>query len=246
MGSLVIVGRASAKRPGAVPPTKVRTILPLPVVLAVVDYLLAKRVHDIVDRYAARVLPATSISPYLECAKSRRQTLDAVHPLAFVIEKGMDNESKGCACQQDVRKYYDALRAIRVARWLRDETGSSDEAATLVKLHACPLVVLKAGSAFATLSARTVGMHTGSRSAGAAGRIPLLDVASQRMHFWQSLGFEGTGLASFVDNLLAASQDPAAAIRIQDDCAEQLSRRWNLQIGRTPGNTSFARAGATT
>ncbi|CAK0828366.1 unnamed protein product, partial [Prorocentrum cordatum] len=183
MGSLVILGRASAKRPGAIPPAKVPAILLLPVALAVVDYLLAKRVHDIVDRYAARALPAASISPYLECAKSRRQTLDAVHPLALVIEKGMGVESKGCACQQDVRKYYDAPRAVRVAR------------------------------------------------AGAAGRIPLLDVASQRMHYWQSLGFEGTGLASFVDNLLAAPRDPSAAIRIQDDCAEQLSRRWNLQIG---------------
>ncbi|CAK0843347.1 unnamed protein product, partial [Prorocentrum cordatum] len=216
-------------RPGAV--RKVRTILPLPVVLAVFDYLLAKRVHDIVDRCAARVLPAASISPCLECAKSRRQTLDAVHPLALVIERGMGDESKGCACQQDMRKYCDALRAARVARWRRGETGSSGEAATLVKLHACPLVVLSVGSAFAALRARAVGVRTGSQSAGAAGRLPLLGVASQRVHYWQSLGFEGTGLASFVGDLLAASRDPSAAIRIQGDCAEQLSRRWNAQIG---------------
>ncbi|CAK0829807.1 unnamed protein product [Prorocentrum cordatum] len=231
MGSLVIMGRASATGPGTIPPTAVRTIPPLPVVLAVVDNILAKRVRDVVDRCAARVLPAASMSPCLECAESRRQTLDAVHPLALVIERGMGNESQGCACQQGARECCDAPRAMRVARWFRDETGSCDEAATLVKLHACPLVVLEVGSALATLSSRVVGVRSGSRSAGAAGRTPLLDLASQRMHFWQTLGFEGAGLAYFVDNLLAAPKDPAAAVLMQDDCAEQLSRRWDLQIG---------------
>ena len=82
-----------------------------------------------------------------------------------------------------------------------------------------------------SLRSRTVGMHTGSRSAGAAGRIPVFDVAELRMQYWQSLGFHGTGIASFVDNLLAASDDTASAIRIQDDCAKHLGLRWNLHIG---------------
>ena len=51
------------------------------------------------------------------------------------------------------------------------------------------------------------------------------------MQYWQSLGFHGTGIASFVDNLLAASDDAASAIRIQDDCAKHLGLRWNLHIG---------------
>ena len=132
----------------------------------------------------------------------------------------MDNESKGYACQQDARNYCDALRANRVVRWLRGETASSDEATAL----------LKAGSAFAALSARAVGMHAGPRNAGADGRVPALDAASQRIPFWQPLGFEGTGLASFADSPLAAFHGPAAAIRIQDDCTEHLSQRWNLQM----------------
>ena len=219
MESLVIQGRALAKCPGSIPATKVRTILPLPVILGVIDVLVAVQVHEVVDRYAARILPSTSISPYLECAKRHRQTMDAVHPLSLVIEKGMDDYSRGCICQQDISKYYDCLSALRVARWLRSQTGNWDIAATLLRLHTCPLIMLQVASACACMRLRTIGMHTGSRSAGASGRIPLLDVADQRMQHWQSLGFHGTGISVFVDNLLAASDNAASAIRIQDDCA---------------------------
>ncbi|CAK0807955.1 unnamed protein product, partial [Prorocentrum cordatum] len=173
-------GQGEREAPRGHPSHQVRTTLPSLAVVAVVAYLLARRVMC-GPRPAGRV--DIAVSPVRQ---------------EQAPERHRERHGKCCACQQDVRKYYDALRAIRVARWLRDETGSSDEAAALVKLQGCPLVVLKVWFAFAALSARTVGMHTGSRSAGARGRIPLLDVASQR--------------------------DPAAAIRIQDDCAEQLSR----------------------
>ena len=69
------------------------------------------------------------------------------------------------------------MRALRIARWLLAETGYLNVASILLKLHPCPFIVLKVGSAHASLGSRTVGMHTGSRSVGAAGRIPLLDIA---------------------------------------------------------------------
>jgi hypothetical protein len=64
------------------------------------------------------------------------------------------------------------------------------------------------------------------------------------MQHWQSLGFQGTGIASFVDNLLAAADNAASAIRIQDDCAQQLQRRWNLQIGDDSREYLICRNGA--
>ena len=64
------------------------------------------------------------------------------------------------------------------------------------------------------------------------------------MQHWQSLGFQGTGTASFVDNLLAAADNVASAIRIQDDCAQQLQRRWNLQIGDDSQEYLICRNGA--
>ena len=104
LASLVILGQARAKAKGPIAASKVRTILPLPVVLAILDFWLAEQMHAIVDRYASRILPMHRMSPYLECAKRYRQTLDAVHPLALIIEKGLDNASRGCVAQQDVTK----------------------------------------------------------------------------------------------------------------------------------------------
>ena len=51
------------------------------------------------------------------------------------------------------------------------------------------------------------------------------------MVYWKTLGIEGTGLASFVNNLLTAGKDSAAAIKIQDGCALHLPKRWALHIG---------------
>ena len=87
MESLVIQGRALAECPGSIPATKVRTILPLPVILGVIDVWVAVQVHEVVDRYAARILPSTSMSPYLECAKRHRQTMDAALRCLWSLKK---------------------------------------------------------------------------------------------------------------------------------------------------------------
>ena len=91
------------------------------------------------------------------------------------------------------------------------------------------------GGQAANFTKRTVGMFTGSRSAAAAGRIPLLDIATLRLRHWQQFGltFKGCslGLATFVDNLFAIAPTPEAATYILDDCARLLLSRWGLKIG---------------
>ena len=102
-------------------------------------------------------------------------------------------------------------------------------------LHSLPLIVLNVGSCEAIFRNRCVGLFTGSRSAGAAGRLPLLDVASQRLAVWQrdALKISGTFccLGTFVDNLATIAETPEKAIAILADCEAALLQRWCLRIG---------------
>ena len=74
-----------------------------------------------------------------------------------------------------------------------------------------------------------------SRSASAAGRIPLLDAARHRCEHWKTMCFRVPGrafaLATFVDNLLATGPSPEAATGILEDCEQYLMRQWSLQFG---------------
>ena len=63
----------------------------------------------------------------------------------------------------------------------------------LVAMHSCPHIQFNVGGVIANFSGRTVGMFTGSRSAAAAGRFPLLDIASLRLRHWQQLGLDMNG-----------------------------------------------------
>ena len=87
----------------------------------------------------------------------------------------------------------------------------------------------------ATFGVRCSGTLTGSRSAGAAGRMPLLDVCQLRLGEWSKKSFSVQGqsfsLASFVDNLLTTSSSPTQAVEILDDCEYYLKQRWGLVYG---------------
>ena len=147
----------------------------------------------------------------------------------------MDRHSKMAIAQQDVEKYYDNLRGLRVVRWLSGRYECGDICATFLKMHSLPTIALRVGSQQALFRNRCVGLFTGSRSAGAAGRLPLLDVAAVRMPIWGpnalQVGRLHCCLATFVDNLLTLAETPEKAIAIMSDCEDELSKRWCLKIG---------------
>ena len=122
-----------------------------------------------------------------------------------------------------------------MARWLTDKFKCHGLAATFVRLHCCPRIKLLVGSAEAVFTNRSIGLYTGSRSAAAAGRIPLLDVAGDRLSAWNARCFAQNGchyaLATFVDNIITAGASPEAAISILEDCAAALATKWDLSMG---------------
>ena len=228
--SIVIQGSVRAKKCGAIPASKVRTILPMPVVLGVVDAIVAAKMHEHIDTFAARVPHS-----YLECARKHRQVMDAVFPISLVVEKGLDDMSQGCIGQQDIKQYYDHLSALKVAQWLIGNCSCGDLAASFLRIHCCPQLILKVASGAATFAKRSIGVYTGSRSAAAAGRIPLLDIARKRADSWAEKAYSQNGcqcaLASFVDNLLTAGPTPEAVISVLEDCSNELAAGWQLSIG---------------
>ena len=69
MESLQLVGSVKAKKSGAVTAAKVRTILPMPALLGVIDHAVATRMSVYIDAFANTVP-----SSFLECARKRRQS----------------------------------------------------------------------------------------------------------------------------------------------------------------------------
>ena len=108
MEALQIRGKTKAKQKGEVAPTKIRTVLPLPILFGILDVLVAKRINEYADRFSASL-------PYgfLECAQQHRQVLDMTFPAALAIERGMDRHSRMTVAQQDIEKYYDNLRGLQ-------------------------------------------------------------------------------------------------------------------------------------
>ena len=231
MEMLTLRGRVKAKKPGAIPASKIRTILPMPCILSLLDSVVAKRVHQLADSFAQRVPFG-----FLECAKKHRQCLDAVFPSSIIIERSLDNMSQATISQQDVKQYYDYLQPLKIADWIHSVMHDVELAATLLRIHVCPLIILQVASFEAVFKHRTVGMCTGSRSAGAAGRLPLLEAADSRMPVWETKCFHQCGrpfaLATFVDNLIVPALTPQDAIYVQNDIAAHLLSRWGLLIGR--------------
>ena len=171
LASVLIQGRAMAKAKGSIPASKVRTVMPLPVILGILDFVVAIRMHARSDVLAG-LLPFG----YLECAVKGRQVLDITFPASLVIEKGMNMKSKGCVAQADIKKYYDHLRPLLLYAWMMRQGYTKELASTFVRFHLCPKISLRVGGQEAFFDIRCSGTLTGSRSAGAAGRLPLIDV----------------------------------------------------------------------
>ena len=89
-------GKSNVKR-GPVPATKLRSIVPLPTLLSIIDQHVAAKLHTIADHLESQVPFG-----FFEGAKSRRQVMDLIWPVSQVLEKGVDRKGHGCIAQMDI------------------------------------------------------------------------------------------------------------------------------------------------
>ena len=225
-----VSGFTSAKRKGPIQPHQTRAILPLPAELSIIDAALAAEMRTLIDSVVATIGPS-----FFEGCRAKRQTLDLVFPLAMHLEKSLDNCSRGVVAQADLERYYDNVSPLKVYQWLVAKGFDKALAAMFLRLHTQPSVILKVSSCDITLSSRTKGVFTGSRSAVQAGRIPILDVTARRLHVWDQWSRQCNGvsfsLASYVDNLFTAAESASLAAAILEDAELHLIQYWGLRYG---------------
>ena len=194
------------------------------------DCHLAKLLNSAIEPLAAQVGKG-----FFEAARRGRQVLDLTHALSLILEKGGDLHGAGSVAQADIRQYYDNLRPLLIFRWLRRNNVDLGTCTSFLRLHCLPHVHLAVGSTDCCISGRSIGVLTGSRSAAAAGRIPLLDVAQRRLHTWEPLSFKASNftfcLGTFVDNIFATGSDPLSAVAILQDAEVGLLQYWRLTLG---------------
>ena len=119
----------------------------------------------------------------------------------------------------------------------------------------CPEVHISVGPSSSPVGGRASGGLTGSRTAGMLARIPVEATFEARQAEWRPHGFpvaeDGRPIdavytcAAYVDNIFAVSTSAKDAIRILDDCEEQLSMEWGLTIKEDSREVMAAIGGST-
>ena len=215
--------------------------MPLPSILQLADVILAGAVRD----WIAGVLPCP-VSCF-EGAVAHTQPLDIAHGLSLAIEKGLDDHSQLGIAQADVQQYYDSLNVVQLALWLHHEGMAAPWAAAIVRLQMLPVIYVTAGECRAAVGVRSAGSLTGSRVAGALGRIPLLSVANARSAHWERLGYKINGaaltVAFYVDNMYSLAHSAADAVSILEDLEQHLLSDWSLRIKPSSRSVCVPRGG---
>ena len=229
MSSIVVKGHAYGKESATSLATNIRAILPLPSVMQILDVVLPSSLEP----YVNMLLP-----PVPDCfigARPKTQCLDIAHGLQSVLEKGLDKFGDAAVAQCDIEKFYDSLPVLLIMRWLVSRGVPASRVACVVRHQMCPRVVLQfGGSEEVTVSNRTIGGLTGSRTAGFLGRIPVEAIIAERREFWTRFGFHAGNdvfsVCTWVDNIFSASDSLHGAISILEDFQVQLETKWNLRI----------------
>ena len=167
MSSIRLQGNLYGKESQTSAATQLRSISPLPAVLQVMDALLLQLASPVID-VACPEPPGCFIG-----ARPFTLALDIAHGLQAVIEKELDDHGRAAIAQEDIEKYYDSLRLLRVARWLQRNGATSATCAAMLRHQMLPQVTLAIGGIEVSFSNRSVGSLTGSRVAGALGRVPV-------------------------------------------------------------------------
>ena len=93
-------------------------------------------------------------------AMPQTQTLDIMHGLQSVIEKGLDSHSRSAIAQMDIRRYYDSIPLLRIYRYLVAKGCNPADVCWLLRLHYCPRITLCFSQVTADIGERTIGVLT--------------------------------------------------------------------------------------
>jgi len=168
-----------------------------------------------------------------------------MHGLQAVIEKGLDSHGQSAIAQMDIKRFYDSIWMLRIHRYLVHRGFDVRLSACLLRLHVCPAVIITFARCEVAIGNRTIGVLTGTRTAGLLGRIPVEDTIQKRHHVWEQYCFKtdhhALALATYVDNLFSTGVSVVEAVAILQDCELHLQSAWGLSIGRDSKSFMAAR-----
>jgi hypothetical protein len=215
-----------------------RSLLPLPSLLVLIDYILARRVTMIVEQVFGNTVGA-----YIG-AKRGTQVTEAVGGIVLAIEKGLDSQGRVALADYDIQNFYDTIDPILLARWWVSQRLPVALIASVLRTLLLPAVTLKATGVSVKLLQRTCGLYTGSRLAAALGQIPVRDVVSHAYADLLIYGFNTPSvvlmLTTWVDNITAIGPSSFAATSALDLLERELADRWRLTI--KPSSRQYAAA----
>ena len=229
MSEIKVVGSVFGKEASVTPTSKLRALMPMPAVMQVIDVVIASKINDFVDA----TLPTHS-GAWIG-AVPRTQPLDITHGLQSVIEKSLDDHSRGCIAQADIEKYYDSLPVLRVVRWLDANGLELAWCAAALRHQLLPKVSLRTSNSITVLGSRSAGSLTGTRVAGALGRVSVEEALIALADPLMNIGFPGPGgarltIATYVDNMFSASVCPRSATSMLQLIEARLLELWVLHI----------------
>ena len=229
--SSCVAARALGKTGERPLPAEIRVVLPLEARSQVLDALLANRLQDFLSS-------ARFKRPWLWVgAQKGTQPMDLAWMLSQVIEKCLDDRSQGGLAQGDVQSYYDCLDVILCVRWLLEQPSEDVDPAVAIaclRWQLLPKVAVDAAIFTFDVGQRTGGAITGSRVAGALGRIPVEESlrheeATLLQHGWAA-GGRIFAAGCFVDNLYFVSKSLGGSLIMSTAVERRLRRRWLLRI----------------
>ena len=225
-----IIARSQGKSSPTPALSSIRFIMPLPAQLSILDALLANRVH----RFMASECPL----PYAAFAGAvpKTQVLDITFALTMLSEKALDCHSQGAAAQFDIAQFYDNMDVLRSCEWLLDKGLPGPVCAALLRVQWLPSLAIRAGAACIKVPRRAFGAITGSRVAGALGRVPVEAAMCKTVPEYSRLGFPTNEngrrflYASFVDNIFVFGASLGGAVSAADALAHELKSSWSLDV----------------
>lgn len=185
--------------------------------------------------------PCSSLQPLdelWECgiAGSSNSALHLAHCVKLMLEKPLDNSSTGAVVQTDIRTFYDKIDVGRAVMEAASRGLPPAIAAAAVRHQLLPCIQTHAADVcVGQLGRRATGALTGSRTAGALGRVVVRALAehlSVARHASACTLYSGYFMifASYVDTLVLVGADVSVAEATDPEASAYMHRSWGLEL----------------
>lgn len=169
------------------------------------------------------------------CGVLGTQVSDIASGCISAQEKFLGSRSQGATAQMDVKQYYDCVDIPRILEWAQSRPGPMALLRAFLRAQMLAVVHVHHREDAIVPSGRSRGTFTGTRGAGALGRIPveaaLAATDNQRASFsWRLDDQHFIGVASYVGNLVAVGEGAAQVCFQLEVVAAALPTRWGLDI----------------